>query len=68
MTEEQAKPGARGRTLTTLLPSGKVLIDGVEYNARVQGGWADKDEDVVVVALDAFGLIVAKPESPPEQE
>ena len=68
MTEEQAKPGARGRTLTTLLPSGKVLIDGVEYNARVQGGWADKGEDVVVVGLEAFGLIVAKPESPPEQE
>ena len=68
MTDEQAKPGARGRTLTTLLPSGKVLIDGVEYNARVQGGWADKDEDVVVVGLEAFGLIVAKPESPPEQE
>ncbi len=68
MTEEQAKPGARGRTLTTLVPSGKVLIDGVEYNARVQRGWVDKDEDVVVVALDPFGLIVAKPESPPEQE
>ncbi len=68
MTEEQAKPGARGRTLTTLLPSGKVLIDGVEYNARVERGWVDKDEDVVVMGLDAFGLIVAKPESPPEQE
>ena len=63
MTEEQTKPGARGRTLTTLLPSGKVLIDGVEYNARVQRGWVDKDEDVVVVGLDAFGLIVDKPES-----
>ncbi len=68
MTEEQANHGARGRTLTKLLPSGKVLIDGVEYNARVQRGWVDKDEDVVVVGLDAFGLIVAKPESPPEQE
>ncbi len=63
MTEEHANPGARGRTLTTLLPSGKVLIDGVEYNARVQRGWVDKDEDVVVVGLDAFGLIVDKPES-----
>jgi len=63
MTEEQAKPGARGRTLTTLLPSGKVLIDGVEYNARVQSGWADKDEDVVVMGLDAFGLIVDRPDS-----
>ena len=66
MTEEQAKPGARGRALTTLLPSGKVSIDGVQYNARIQGGWIDKDEDVVVVGVDAFGLIVAKPESPPE--
>ena len=68
MTEEQAKPGARGRTLAMMLPSGKVLIDGVEYNARIQGGWIDKDEDVVVVGADAFGLIVAKPKSPPEQE
>ena len=65
MTEEQAKPGARGCTLTTLLPSGKVLIDGVEYKARVQRGWVDEDEDedVVVVGLDAFGLIVDRPES-----
>jgi membrane-bound ClpP family serine protease len=62
-TEEQVKPGAWGRTLTTLLPSGKVLIDGVEYKARVQRGWVDEDEDVVVVGLDAFGLIVDRPES-----
>ena len=60
--------GAQGRTLTKLLPSGKVLIDSVEYNARVKQGWVDKDENVVVVGLDSFGLIVAKPESPPEQE
>ncbi len=62
-TEEQVKPGAWGRTLTTLLPSGNVLIDGVEYKARVQRGWVDEDEDVVVVGLDAFGLIVDRPES-----
>ena len=67
MTEEPAKTGAQGRTLTMLLPFGKVLIDGVEYNARVQQGWVDKDEDVVVVGFDSFGLIVAVPDSPKQE-
>ncbi len=63
MTEEQVNHGAQGRTLTALLPYGKVLIDGVEYKSHVQQGWVDKDEDVVVVGFDTFGLIVGKPES-----
>ncbi len=62
MTEEQPQSGARGRALTPMVPSGKVLIDGVEYQARHRGGWADPDEEIVVVGLDAFGLIVDKPE------
>ena len=68
MTEEQPASGERGRAITPMLPSGKVLIDGVEYNARFKSGFADPGDEVIVIGLDAFGLIVGKPESPPEQE
>ena len=49
-----------------MLPSGKVLIDGFENNARFKSGYADAGDEVIVIGLDAFGLIVGKP--PPEQE
>jgi hypothetical protein len=39
------------------------LIDGVEYSARLKSGSADSGDEVMVVGLDAFGLIVDKPES-----
>ena len=68
MNEEQPTTGARGRAITPMYPSGKVLIDGVEYSARLESGFAESGDEVVVVGLDAFGLIVDKPESPPEQE
>ena len=60
---QQPQSGARGSVLTTMLPSGKVLIDGEEYPARFRGGWADPGDEIVVVGLDAFGLIVDKPDS-----
>ena len=41
---------------------GKVLIDGIEYSARFKSGFANSGDEVVVVGLDAFGLIVDKPE------
>ena len=62
MSEEQPQSGARGRVLTPMGPSGKVLIDGVEHQARFRGGWADPDEEIVVVGHDGFGFIVDKPE------
>ena len=68
MTGEQPTSGERGRAITPMLPSGKVLIDGVEYSARFKSGFADPGDEVIVVGLDAFGLIVGKPESPPEQQ
>ena len=61
--EERPKPGARGRATTPMLPSGRVMIDGVVYNARCRRGSADVDDEVVVVGFDAFGLIVTTPES-----
>ncbi len=62
MNEEQPASGARGRAITPMYPSGKVLIDGVEYSARFKSGFAKADDEVIVVGLDAFGLIVGKPD------
>jgi len=61
-SEEKPATGTRGRAITAMLPSGKVLIDDVEYNARCKSGCANSGDEVVVVGLDAFGLIVGKPE------
>ncbi len=63
MTDEQPTTGERGRAMTAMYPSGKVLIDGVEYSARFKSGFADSGDEVIVVSLDAFGLIVDKPGS-----
>ncbi len=63
MEPEQPTIGARGRAITTMVPSGKVLIDGIAYSARFKSGYANSGDEVVVVGLDAFGLIVDKPDS-----
>ena len=68
MADEQPTTGARGRAMTPMYPSGRVLIDDVEYSARFESGSADSGDEVVVVGLDAFGLIVGKPESLTDQE
>ena len=67
-TDEQPTNGERGRAITSMFPSGKVMIDGVEYSARFKSGFAESGDEVIVVGSDAFGLIVGKPESPPEQK
>ncbi len=62
MNEEQPTTGARGRAITPMTSSGKVLIDGIEYSARFKSGFANSGDEVVVVGFDSFGLIVDKPE------
>ena len=63
MNEEQPTIGARGRAITSMAPSGKVLIDGIEYSARFKSGFAESGDEVVVVGFDAFGMIVDKLDS-----
>ena len=67
MSEEQPATGALGRAITPMMPSGKIMIDGIEYSARFKSGYAESGDEVVVVGVDAFGLIVAVPD-PPKQE
>ena len=67
MSEEQPATGTLGHAITPMTPSGKVSVDGVEYSARFKSGYAESGDEVVVVGVDAFGLIVAVPD-PPKQE
>ncbi len=62
MNEEQPTTGARGRAITPMMPSRKVLIDEIEYSARLKSGSAESGDEVVVVG-HGFGLIVDKPDS-----
>ncbi len=63
MKEEHPTIGARGRAITPMMPSGKVLIDDIKYSGTFRSGYANPGDEVVVVGLSAFGLIVDKPDS-----
>ncbi len=63
MNEDHPTIGTRGRAITPMMPSGKVLIDGNEYSATFRSGYTNPGDEVVVVGLSAFGLIVDKPDS-----
>jgi len=67
MSEEQPATGTLGHAITPMTPSGKVSVDGIEYSARFKSGFADPGDEVVVVGLEAFGLIVAVPDSPKQE-
>ena len=47
-------------TVTTLAPSGYVLLDGRRYEARSQSGLVAKGATVRVVGVDSFHLIVSQ--------
>lgn len=52
--------GQSGEALTTLAPSGMVLIGGRSYEAASQSGLLPKGSPVKVTGLDNFRLLVTK--------
>lgn len=53
--------GKPAEAVTTLAPSGYVLVDGKRYEAFCQAGHVPKGSTLRVVGLDNFRLIVTKP-------
>lgn len=53
--------GKSAEALTTLAPSGYVLVEGRRYEAFCQSGHVSKGAALRVVGLDNFRLIVTKP-------
>ena len=57
MTNEP-QPGDRGIVVIGLKPMGKVSIGGAEYIALLKSGQARNGDEVVVLKVADFGLIV----------
>lgn len=57
---ELPKPGSRGEALTTLRPSGKVVIDSIQYDAMSAGPFIEKGHHIVVTGTDSATLMVAE--------
>jgi membrane-bound ClpP family serine protease len=58
---EAAVVGRPATADTTLAPSGYVLVDGRRYEAFCRTGHAARGDDLRVIGLDNFRLIVSKP-------
>ena len=50
--------GKRGTAVTTLRPSGKINIDGKNYDAMAEVGMIDKGAEIVVIKIEAAQLYV----------
>jgi len=52
--------GKRGQAETTLAPSGKIVVEGVEYEAFSEDGLIKNGETVQIVGRDNFRVVVKK--------
>lgn len=52
--------GKAGEALTTLAPTGKILVDGVQYEGFSRDGLIAAGEPVTVVGRDNFRILVKK--------
>ena len=50
--------GKKGVVLTTLRPSGTIVIDGKRYNAKTQASFLEKGTEVTVIASDGLDWVV----------
>jgi membrane-bound serine protease (ClpP class) len=50
--------GKNGVAITTLRPSGKIVIDGQTYDAMAVSGMIDKGTNIVVTKVEAAQLYV----------
>jgi membrane-bound serine protease (ClpP class) len=62
----EAVVGKTAHALTTMAPSGYVLVDGTRYEAFCDSGLAEKGSSLRVVAVDNFRLIVTQIPRPRE--
>ena len=52
--------GKEGVALTVLMPSGKVAVDGVPYDAKSEAAHIEKGASVMVIGADSFEIKVKK--------
>jgi len=52
--------GQKGEAITTMAPSGRVVIEGKSYEGYSQSGLLNKGAQVEVIGRDAFRIVVKK--------
>jgi len=55
---EMPKPGTIGEASTTLRPSGKVVVDNIQYDAMSLGPFIEKGSPIEVIGIDSGTLLV----------
>lgn len=55
---ELPKPGTKGEAITTLRPSGKIVIDNIPYDAMSTGSLIEKGHSIQVMGIDSGTLLV----------
>ncbi|MFA7230028.1 MAG: NfeD family protein [Victivallaceae bacterium] len=58
--EDESIVGRIGITLTKLRPTGTVCINDKRYDAMTEGDYIEKDEEVEVLKLNGFQIVVRK--------
>ncbi len=52
--------GKSGESLTTMAPTGKILVEGIEYEATSKSGMLEKGTPVEVINYDDYKVVVKK--------
>jgi membrane-bound ClpP family serine protease len=52
------QPGSKGKAVSTLRPSGKIMVNGTIYDAMTAGDFIEKDAAITVVRLEGSVIIV----------
>ena len=60
LAEEALVVGKAAEAVTTLAPSGYVLVEGKRYEAFCRSGHAEKGARLTVLSVDNFRLVVSK--------
>lgn len=50
--------GMKAVSLTSLRPSGKIIIDGSVYSANAESGFIEKDKEVLITEVDGMRIVV----------
>jgi membrane-bound ClpP family serine protease len=60
---ELPKPGSQGEAATMLRPSGKVVINNIQYDAMSRGPFIERGHRITVTGIDSGTLLVAEVEN-----
>lgn len=52
------KPGEKAISMTSLRPSGKIMINGNVYSANAESGFIERDKEVLITEVDGMRIVV----------